>query len=264
VRAATKFWSAPAALEPRGDLQVVWRVNAVIVLDIISNSQRKECGTIRMSHQHQRAVIWDLDGTLINSVEHHWQAWRDVMAEEKFEFTFEQFTADFGKRNDEILRGYFGPEFPASEVERIALAKETKYREAVRTLGLDLLPGARKWLEGLQAQGWAQALGTSAPRGNIDAIFDALGIAPIFDAVMSSEQVKQGKPAPDVFLAAAGQLGVEPSRCIVIEDAPAGVEAGRRAGMRTIGVLTTHPSLQADLVVRTLEEIPEDYFTRQP
>lgn len=217
-----------------------------------------------MSNHYWRAVIWDLDGTLINSVEHHWQAWRAVMAQENFEFTYEQFTSDFGKRNDEILRGYFGPGLPPSEVERIALAKETHYRESVRTRGLELLPGACKWLERLRAEGWLQALGTSAPRGNIDAIFDALGIAPFFNAVVSSEEVRQGKPAPDVFLAAAEQLDVAPERCVVVEDAPAGIEAARRAGMRSIGVLTTHASLQADLVVATLDDIPDDYFTRQP
>jgi beta-phosphoglucomutase len=216
-----------------------------------------------MSSNHRRAVIWDLDGTLINSVEHHWQAWREVMAQENFEFTYEQFTADFGKRNDEILRGYFGENITPEEIERIALAKETHYRDAVRTRGLELLPGARKWLERLRAAGRLQALGTSAPRGNIDAIFDALGIAEFFDAVMSSESVRQGKPAPDVFLAAAEKLGVEPAHCVVVEDAPAGVEAGRRAGMETVGVLTTHAELQADLVVATLDDIPDDYFERQ-
>jgi beta-phosphoglucomutase len=216
-----------------------------------------------MSSNHRRAVIWDLDGTLINSVEHHWQAWRAVMARENFAFTYEQFTADFGKRNDEILRGYFGEDITPEEIERIALDKETRYRDAVRTRGLELLPGALKWLERLRSGGWLQALGTSAPRGNIDAIFDALAVAEFFDAVMSSESVRQGKPAPDVFLAAAEKLGVEPARCVVIEDAPAGVEAGRRAGMKTIGVLTTHAELRADLVVATLDDIPEDYFERQ-
>lgn len=211
-------------------------------------------------NNYHRAVIWDLDGTLINSVEYHWQAWRAVMESENFNFTYEQFVADFGKRNDEILRGYFGPDLPDSEVARLALAKEEKYRALIRTQGLDLLPGGRFWLEKLKAEGWRQALGTSAPRGNIDAVFAATGIEPLFDAVMSSEEVKQGKPAPDVFLAAAAKLDTDPARCIVVEDAPAGIEAGRRAGMFTIGVLTTHDELQADYVVRSLADLPSDFF----
>jgi len=207
-----------------------------------------------------KAVIWDLDGTLINSVDHHWEAWREVMAEENITLTFEDFVADFGKRNDEILRGRIDPEMSDAEVARIALLKEEKYRRFIRTKGLVLLPGAQMWLEKLKAEGWRQALGTSAPRGNIDAVFDVLEIEQFFDAVMSSEQVKAGKPAPDVFLAAAAAMNVVPENCIVVEDAPAGTEAARRAGMKAVGVLTTHDELKADWVFRGLDEIPADFF----
>jgi beta-phosphoglucomutase len=208
-----------------------------------------------------KAVIWDLDGTLINSVDHHWEAWREVMAEENITLTFEDFVADFGKRNDEILRGRIDAKMSDQEVARIALAKEEKYRHFIRTKGLILLAGAREWMEYLKAHGWRQALGTSAPRGNIDAVFDVLAIEQFFDAVMSSEQVRSGKPAPDVFLAAAAAMQVAPERCIVVEDAPAGIEAARRAGMKSIGVLTTHDELQADWVFGSLDELPADFFT---
>jgi beta-phosphoglucomutase len=208
-----------------------------------------------------KAVIWDLDGTLINSVDHHWEAWREVMAEENITLTFEDFVADFGKRNDEILRGRIDAGMSDQEVARIALAKEEKYRHFIRTKGLILLAGAREWLEYLKSYGWRQALGTSAPRGNIDAVFDVLAIKQFFDAVMSSEQVTSGKPAPDVFLAAAAAMQVAPEHCIVVEDAPAGIEAARRAGMKSLGVLTTHGELQADWVFRSLDELPPDFFT---
>jgi beta-phosphoglucomutase family hydrolase len=207
-----------------------------------------------------RAVIWDLDGTLIDSSAYHWEAWQAVMAVESFTLTYEQYVADFGKRNDEILRGRLGADLPAEFVARVSLAKEENYRHLVRTKGLELLPGARFWLERLRSNGWMQALGTSAPRGNIDAVFGALGIGRFFDAVMSSEEVKAGKPEPDVFLVAAQRMNVAPADCIVIEDAPAGIEAARRAGMRSIGVLTTHPELNADWVVSRLDELPEDFF----
>ncbi len=213
-----------------------------------------------MSNQ-TKAVIWDLDGTLINSVDHHWEAWREVMAEENITLTFEDFVADFGKRNDEILRGRIDAEMSDEEVARIALSKEEKYRRFIRTKGLVLLPGAQIWLEKLKADGWRQALGTSAPRGNIDAVFDVLEIEQFFDAVMSSEQVKAGKPAPDVFLAAASAMKIAPENCIVVEDAPAGTEAARRAGMKAVGVLTTHDELKADWVFKSLDEMPADFFT---
>lgn len=182
------------------------------------------------------------------------------MAVEHITLTFDDFVADFGKRNDEILRSRIDPHMADAEVARIALAKEEAYRRFIRTKGLVLLPGAETWLRQLKADGWRQALGTSAPQGNIDAVFDVLNIAEFFDAVMSSEQVKAGKPSPDVFLEAAKKMKVAPERCVVVEDAPAGTEAARRAGMKSVGVLTTHDELKADWVFKTLEDIPQDFF----
>jgi beta-phosphoglucomutase len=208
-----------------------------------------------------KAVIWDLDGTLIDSSDAHWIAWRETFADEGREITHEAFVADFGKRNDVIIRGHFG-ELPSGESERIALAKEERYRSLVRAGRVVVLPGASEWLERLSARGWRQALATSAPRGNIDAIFAVLDIGRFLDVVVSSEEVARGKPDPDVFLAAAERLSVPPARSVVVEDAPAGVEAGRRAGMRTVGVLTTHEALEADVVVSALDELTDDAFDR--
>jgi beta-phosphoglucomutase len=208
----------------------------------------------------RRAVLWDVDGTMIDSSEHHWLSWRETLAAENFELTREQFAAVFGRRNDEILRGYFGEEFPAAEVARVGDAKEELYRSLVRARGIELLPGVRDWLERLRDAGWLQAMASSAPRANLEAITDALNLRGYFDAVVSAEDVQRGKPDPQVFLTAARKLGVEPDACVVIEDAPAGVEAARRAGMRAVGVLTLHPQLTGDLVVRTLEDLPPDAF----
>ena len=87
-----------------------------------------------------------------------------------------------------------------------------------------------------------------------------LSIESFFDAVMSSEQVKAGKPAPDVFLVAAEKMQIDPENCVVVEDAPAGIEAARRAGMKSVGVLTTHEELKADWVFRSLEDLPSGFF----
>lgn len=182
------------------------------------------------------------------------------MAAENFVISYDEYVADFGKRNDEILRARLGPDLPDDDVARISLAKEEGYRGLVRAQGLTLLPGARFWLEQLKRDGYRQALATSAPPGNIDAVFIALGIAECFDAVISSEAVKAGKPAPDVFLAAAAKLNVAPENCLVVEDAPAGIEAARRAGMRALGVRTTHPALTADWVTERLDQLPANFF----
>jgi beta-phosphoglucomutase len=208
-----------------------------------------------------RAVLWDVDGTLIDSREYHWLSWHGALAAENFRVTREQFERTFGRRNEEILGAYF-PHYDASEVARVGEAKEVAYRELVRAGGIELLPGVRGWLERLRAEGWLQALASSAPRLNLDAIVYALDLEDFFTAVASAEDVTEGKPSPQVFLAAASKLRVEPSACVVVEDAPAGTEAARRAGMRSIGVLSSHGELTADIVVRTLEELPQDAFDK--
>jgi beta-phosphoglucomutase family hydrolase len=213
-----------------------------------------------MTNNLKRAVIWDLDGTLIDSTHLHWESWEPVREAENIPLTYEQFVADYGKRNDEILRGLLGEDLSEEFIARVSLAKEEGYRNLIRTKGLELLPGARYWLQRLKAEGWLQALGTSAPRGNIDAVFAALGIGEYFDVAISSHDVRAGKPDPDVFLTAAAKLGVSPHDCIVVEDAPAGVEAARRAGMKSIGVLTTHSELKADLVTPSLDRLPDSFF----
>ena len=210
----------------------------------------------------RRAALWDVDGTLVDSSELHWLSWREALAAESFPITRGQFAATFGQRNDEILRGYFGAGLPDAEVARVAEAKETLYRGLVRTRGLELLPGVGAWLERLRRAGWLQAVASSAPRANLEAIAEALGVREYFSAVVSAEDVERGKPDPQVFLAAAGRLGVGPAACVVVEDAPAGTEAARRAGMRSIGVLSSHTQLRADVVVRTLEELDEDAFEK--
>jgi HAD superfamily hydrolase (TIGR01509 family) len=212
--------------------------------------------------QPLRAVLWDMDGTLLDSAEYHWLAWREALAAERFPLTYEQFVATFGQRNDTILRGYFGAEFPDAEVVRIGAAKEVLYRTLVQERGIELLPGVRTWLTRLHVEGWRQAIASAAPRLNIEAILAALDIAWCFDALVSAEDVQCGKPDPQVFLLAAERVGVPPARCIVVEDAPAGLEAGRRAGARTIGVRTSHADLSADIVVGTLDELDEDAFER--
>jgi beta-phosphoglucomutase family hydrolase len=212
--------------------------------------------------QETRAVLWDMDGTLLDSAEYHWLSWREVLAAEGFELTRELFAESFGRRNDATLRAYFGEEFPLSEVERIGAIKEARYRDMVRTQGVEFLPGVEHWLARLKADGWRQALASSASLLNVKTILAGLKIADLFDATVSAEDVQTGKPNPAVFLEAGARVSAAPARCVVIEDAPAGIEAARLAGMRTIGVLSSHISLSADVVVRTLAELSEDAFDR--
>jgi HAD superfamily hydrolase (TIGR01509 family) len=206
-------------------------------------------------------VLWDLDGTLIDSAGYHWIAWRDTLAGVGRSVTEAQFARTFGKRNDEILRDLVGEPLDAAWAEEVSEAKERAYRSILGREGLDLLPGAETWLVRLGEGGWRQALASSAPPLNIEAAFLALRLHRFLRTVVSADEVGRGKPDPSIFLEAARRLGLPPERCVVVEDAPAGVEGARRAGMRSIGVLSEHhPRLEPDLVVPSLEALPADAF----
>ena len=128
--------------------------------------------------------------------------------------------------------------------------------------GLVLLPGAGHWLKALHAGGWRQAVVTSAPRLNVAAVIDATHLDRLIDTIVCAEDVIKGKPHPEPFLLAADRLSVDPARCIVVEDAQIGLEGARRAGMKSIGVLTTHAALDANRVVKSLTELAEDAFDK--
>ena len=207
-----------------------------------------------------RAVLWDMDGTLIDSEEFHWRAWLNTMASEGIGITREQFLSTFGLRNDSIIPRWLGPESNPERVVRIGGAKESMYRELVRANGILPLPGVERWVRRLHEQGWKQAIASSAPRLNVEVVLDSTGLAGCFQAIVSAEDVLQGKPDPEVFLTAAVRLGVPPDRCVVIEDAAAGIEAARRAGMRSIGASRSGKALPAEVSVRALDLLPEDIF----
>jgi beta-phosphoglucomutase len=212
------------------------------------------------SNSH-KAVLWDLDGTLVDSADFHWQSWRDAMAAEGREITHDEFLESFGQRNDRILRHWLGPEADDALIERIGSRKEERYRELIRANGIAPLPGAAEWVRRLAEEGWRQAIASSAPLENVQVVLEALKLRDYFGAIASAEDVRHGKPDPEVFLVAASRLEVEPARSIVVEDAPAGVEAARRGGMRSIGVQRGGEPLTADIVVKSLADLAPGAFS---
>ena len=215
-----------------------------------------------------RAVLWDMDGTLIDSEEFHWISWRETLQKEGVPITQEQFLATFGQRNDSIIPQLLGTTATPERIERISTAKEKLYRDLVRRHGMKPLPGVAVWLERLHETGWLQAIGSAAPCANIEVVLKALSAAHLFQAIVSAEDVQHGKPDPQVYLVAASRLGAPPERSIVVEDAFAGVQAARRAGMHSIGVNRDGKHLPADIVVQSLELLPPNAFeallTRSP
>jgi beta-phosphoglucomutase len=208
-----------------------------------------------------RAVLWDLDGTLADSREFHWRAWRETMSAAGVEVTETQFLASFGQRNDTILSKWLGPEAAPDRIREIGHAKEALYRHFIQEEGIAPLPGAAEWVRRLERERWQQAIASSAPRLNVEVMARVLGFADAMGALVGAEDVQRGKPDPDVFLAAASKLGVPPDHCIVVEDAAAGVEAARRGGMRGIGIGGAELA-GADIIVRSLVDLPSDAFDR--
>jgi beta-phosphoglucomutase len=210
----------------------------------------------------QRAVLWDMDGTLIDSEELHWISWRDTLASEGITISREQFLSSFGQRNDAIIAQWLGSAATPERITEISNAKEELYRHLIRRHGISPLPGVAHWVRRLHQLKWLQAVASAAPRANIDAVLEALSATHLFQSIVSAEDVRRGKPDPEVYLTAASRVAVPPDRCIVVEDAVAGIEGARRAGMKSIGVNHDGKLLPADVVVQSLDLLPADAFER--
>jgi len=211
------------------------------------------------SPNEARAVLWDLDGTLADSKEYHWRSWVEAMGAEGLTVSEAQFLASFGQRNDAILGEWLGTDADPQRIRRIGDDKEHRYREMVRTEGIAPLPGAAEWVAALHEAGWRQAIASSAPRANVEVMHRALGFEEFIGVLVAAEDVGRGKPDPEVFLVAAKRLDVSPERCIVVEDAEAGIEAARRGGMPSIGVGAGAVGA-ADVVVASLADLPPSTF----
>jgi beta-phosphoglucomutase len=203
-----------------------------------------------------------MDGTLVDSEEFHWMSWREALAKEDVAITREQFLSSFGQRNDSVIPGWLGAATSPERIQRIGNAKEELYRQLIRERGITALPGVSDWLRRLHEQGWLQAIASSAPRPNVEVVLDALAASNAFETIVSADDVQRGKPDPEVYLTAARRLGVLPARCIVVEDAAAGILGARNAGMRSVGVSRNGKPLAADVVVRSLDRLPSDTFNQ--
>ncbi|WP_328870091.1 HAD family hydrolase [Streptomyces sp. NBC_00287] len=200
-------------------------------------------------HIHAEALLFDNDGTLVSSlasVDRCWTQWA-----EEYGITAEEFGRIelHGRPAVEIAADLLPADIVPEAVARI----ETLEVEDVPNGGVELLPGTQAFLGSLPADRWAVV--TSATRRLAEARLDAVGIRP--KTLISADDITRGKPDPEPYLLAARQLGVDPARCVVFEDAPAGLQAGRAAGMTTVALATTHQAheLDADLVVKDLSAL---------
>jgi beta-phosphoglucomutase family hydrolase len=210
-----------------------------------------------MTDSRLEAVLWDLDGVIADTAIYHYQAWQDVFGKRGVTFTEEQFMRHFGQRHDTIIYTALGSDISAKEFDAITSEKQEDYRRRVAD-HIRPLPGAIELIQSLNRHRIKTAIASSAPPENIDIILQGLGIQDYFQAVARGTEVAEGKPSPQVFLLAAEKLGVESANCVVIEDAIAGVDAARKAGMKCVAVTNSHPRntlKKADLIVDTLESV---------
>jgi beta-phosphoglucomutase len=183
-----------------------------------------------------------MDGVIVDSNPLHCLAWEEYNRRHGIETTEEMQKRMYGKRNDDIVRDFFGAQLTDAEVFAHGAAKEALYREMLKD-GIEkaLVPGIRRFLERHKAI--PKAVATNAEPANLNFILDGASLRPFFIAAIDGQQVKNPKPHPEVFLRAADALGVAPAGCLVFEDSSTGVQAGLAAGMRVVGLTTTHAEL---------------------
>ncbi|GAP20804.1 HAD family hydrolase [Leptolinea tardivitalis] len=205
------------------------------------------------------AILWDLDGVIVDSADLHYRSFVFVMREYGYEFPYSQFLKTFGQNNDSVLESAIGRKPEPAMRDDINFRKEEWFCQNIPG-NLKLLPGALDWLKWFKQNGFPQAIASSAPMENITLSLDEFQLSNYFDAIVSGNKIV-GKPNPKVFLRAAAALQTDPSRCVVIEDSIAGMQGALAGGMRCITVATTHPISafeKATIRLERLTDITED------
>jgi beta-phosphoglucomutase family hydrolase len=206
---------------------------------------------------NQYGVIFDMDGVLVESTESHFVSWTQLGTDIGTPFPRDLFDRTFGMHNRQILPLWLGEGLDSAENDRLSAHKEALYREAVAD-SIEALPGARELVRALHDDGFALAVGSSAPRANVELVLRQLDLESCFQTLSTGDEVEHGKPHPEVFLKAIDGLGLEAQKCVVFEDAPQGVEAALAAGAYAIGVASTRPGEElagAHVVVSSLKTL---------
>lgn len=200
-----------------------------------------------------------MDGVLVASGPAHRQSWRMLARKRGVDMSDREFAESFGRTSRDIIRSLWGDGLTDEEIDRIDAEKEALYRDLIAGM-VPLTIGTRETLAGLRTAGLVLAVATSGPPENVELVLNEGRLQDYFAATATGFEVRQGKPAPDIFLLAAERAGLRSADAVVVEDAPVGIQAGRAAGMKTIGFVGTHPAERlheagADRVVERLNQI---------
>ncbi|HSV11158.1 MAG TPA: HAD family phosphatase [Hanamia sp.] len=202
-----------------------------------------------------KAVIFDLDGTLIDNNSYHRQTWEKYLEKIGKQISEEEFNANMnGRTNEDAIKYIFGKEVTDEESLKHTLDKEALYREIYKPF-IKPIPGLIDFLEILKSKNIPVAIATSGIQPNIDFMFENIPIKKYFDVVVNSAHIKKGKPHPEIYLKAASLLNVEPANCLVFEDAAVGIKSAKAAGMKVIALATTQPKEE----LTEADEIVDDY-----
>lgn len=209
----------------------------------------------------QLAVIFDVDGVLVDSYRAHFESWQKMLARHGGAISEEQFGKTFGRRSGDILREVHAKDLADETICEMDEEKEAMYREMIRR-EFPAMAGAEQLIRQLHTAGWALAAGSSGPPDNVHLTLDLLPAGELIGVRITGDDVEQGKPHPEVFLTAAARLGIAPRRCAVIEDAAPGIQAANAAGMTSIALLSTghrrEEFAEADVVVESLAELSSE------
>ena len=202
-----------------------------------------------------RGFIFDLDGVLTDTAEYHYRGWRRLADDEGIPFTRQDNESLRGiPRRESLMLILKGRTYPEEKILEMMDRKNNYYLEFIREVSpKDVLPGARELLEEIHHAGLMSALGSASK--NAPDVIRRLGIANLLNAVSDGSSVERQKPAPDLFLHAARQLNLKPEECVVLEDAAAGIEAGRAGGFHTVGLGPRERVGEADVLLPSLEGV---------
>jgi len=211
-------------------------------------------------------AIFDWDGVVVDSSNIHKESWEKLAQELGLPLPDDHFERGFGKRNQTIIPDILGWTKNVELIEKWGLRKEEIYREIASKQEISLVKGSKKFLELLYPTPARCAIGTSTERKNVELAIRQHNLSKFFTNATCSEDVRLGKPNPEVFLKAAEGLSVDACRCVVLEDSPHGIEAAQNAKMKSVALTTSHPEdvfakLSPDLVISSLAEITPDQIT---
>ena len=201
----------------------------------------------------QHAILWDMDGTLLDTTEMHMRAWMMTLEHQGLHITKEDFMRQFGKNNQSNVLHYL-PDATSALIQAISDEKEQIFCDLVPG-NTKVYPGVISWLDYFTQKGYMQCIASSAPMHNIEVLLDEIKIGRYFNYIQPGSEVP-GKPDPTIFNLAAQHVGIPASRCLVIEDAPPGVQAARQAGIRCVAITNTRNTDElsdADLVIHAFD-----------